>query len=147
MTSKSINAVLLSAFLLAYLSFWPFDFQLWGESKEDLIPVKIFCRQSSRVGFSEDYIKRVAYKSFSDKKPLKADINFFSSFHKDVSQDIRPLQSLSSELRPLKKMEFTKKGRQIKWSVDEEGKPSKSFTSSSHIFHCQFYLMIHSLCW
>ena len=100
-----------------------------------MIPVKIFCRQSSHVGFSEDDIKRVAYKSFSAKEPLKADINFFSSFHKDVSQDIRPLQSLSSELRPLKKMEFTKKGRQIKWSVDEEGKPSKSFTSSSHNFY------------
>lgn len=52
--------------------------QLWGESKEDLIPVKIFCSQSSRVAFPEDDIKRVAYKPFSAKKPLKADIKFFS---------------------------------------------------------------------
>ena len=85
-----------------------------------MIPVKIFFTQSSRVAFSEDDIKRVAYKPFGAKKPLKADINFFSSLHKDVSQDITLLQSLSRELRPLKKMET-----QIKWSVDEEGKPSK----------------------
>lgn len=106
--------------------------QLLGESKEDLIPVKIFCTKSSRVAFSEDDIKRVAYKPFSAKKPLKADINFFSSFPKDVSQYITPLQSLSRELRPLKKMEFQKKGTQIKWSVDEEDVPSTG-TLSYHI--------------
>lgn len=106
--------------------------------------MKIFCRQSSHVGFSEDDIKRVAYQPFDAKKPLKADVNFFCSLHKDVSQDIEALQSLSSELTPLKKMEFTKKGTQIKWSVDEEGKPSKSFTL--YIYFISFAL-IHSLCW
>ena len=89
-----------------------------------MIPVKIFRTQSSRVALSEDDIKRVAYKSFSAKKPLKADINSFSSFPKDVSQYITPLQSLRHELRPLKKMEFRKKGTKIKWSVDEEDVPS-----------------------
>ena len=34
------------------------------------------------------------------------------------------MQSLRGELRPLKKMEFRKKGTQIKWSVDEEDVPS-----------------------
>lgn len=41
-----------------------------------------------------------------------------------MSQYITPLQSLRRELRPLKKMEFRKKGTQIKWSVDEEDVPS-----------------------
>lgn len=41
-----------------------------------------------------------------------------------MSQYITPLQSLRRELRPLKKMEFRKKGTQIKWSIDEEDVPS-----------------------
>lgn len=84
-------------------------FQLCGESKVDLIPVKIFCMQPSHVGFSEGDIKRVAYKPFDAKKPLKADINVFSLLHKDVSQDIETLQSLSSELKASKKWNLQRK--------------------------------------